>query len=65
VREIEVTQLVTEGLSNDRIAEQLYLSPRTVQTHIANAMRKTDTSSRTELAMAAVRDGLVSARRIT
>jgi DNA-binding CsgD family transcriptional regulator len=59
VREIEVTSLVADGLSNDDIATQLYLSPRTVQTHIANAMRKTDTTSRTQLAVAAVRDGLV------
>lgn len=62
VRETEVTELVTDGLSNDRIAEQLYLSPRTVQTHIANAMRKTGTSSRTELAVVAVRESLVARR---
>jgi DNA-binding CsgD family transcriptional regulator len=62
VRETEVTELVADGLSNDRIAQQLYLSPRTVQTHVANAMRKTETSSRTELAVVAVREALVARR---
>ncbi len=58
-REVEVTQLVAEGLSNEEIGRQLYLSPRTVQTHVASAMRKTATRSRTGLAVAAVKDGLL------
>jgi DNA-binding CsgD family transcriptional regulator len=59
MREIEVVQLVAEGLSNDGIAAKLFVSPRTVQTHVANAMKKTDCANRTELGVLAVREGLV------
>jgi two-component system, NarL family, response regulator LiaR len=59
LREIEVVQLVAAGLSNDAIAGQLFVSPRTVQSHVANAMKKTDSSNRTELGVLAVREGLV------
>lgn len=62
-REVEVCQLVAEGLSNADIAERLYLSPRTVQSHIANAMSKTGASSRTQLAVMMIRDGLAPLRR--
>jgi DNA-binding CsgD family transcriptional regulator len=60
-REVEVCQLVSEGLSNNDIAEKLFLSPRTVQSHVANAMMKTHTESRTQLAVLMIRDGLVPA----
>jgi DNA-binding NarL/FixJ family response regulator len=59
MREIEVVQHVAEGLSNDAIASKLFVSPRTVQTHVANAMRKTDCANRTALGVLAVREGLV------
>jgi DNA-binding NarL/FixJ family response regulator len=58
-RELEVVTLVTEGLTNDQIAEHLVLSPRTVQSHVANAMRRTRTQSRTQLAVLSIREGLV------
>lgn len=60
-REIEVCQLVAAGMSNDQIAERLYVSPRTVQTHLTRSMRKTETTSRTELAVLLVREGLCPA----
>jgi DNA-binding CsgD family transcriptional regulator len=62
MREIEVVQLVAEGLSNDKIASQLFVSPRTVQTHVANAMRKAGCANRTELGVLALREGLVPLR---
>lgn len=62
MREIEVVQLVADGLSNETIAGQLFLSPRTVQSHIANAMKKTECANRTELGVLAVREGLVPLR---
>ncbi|CAA9489283.1 MAG: hypothetical protein AVDCRST_MAG45-641 [uncultured Solirubrobacterales bacterium] len=58
-REVQVVQLLTDGLANESIAERLVVSGRTVQTHVANALKKTETSSRTELAVLAVREGLV------
>jgi DNA-binding CsgD family transcriptional regulator len=62
VREIEVVQLVAGGATNEGIAEHLVLSPRTIQSHVENAMRKTETRNRTELAVLAVREGLVPAK---
>jgi DNA-binding CsgD family transcriptional regulator len=60
-REVEVCQLVAEGLSNNDVAQRLLLSPRTVQSHVANAMTKTHAASRTQLAVLMIRDGLVPA----
>ncbi|MGE3289059.1 MAG: LuxR C-terminal-related transcriptional regulator [Pseudonocardia sp.] len=48
-REAEVLALVAAGLSNAEVAKRLYLSPRTVETHVANLLAKTGAASRTEL----------------
>jgi DNA-binding NarL/FixJ family response regulator len=45
-REMEVLQLVAEGLSNGAIAERLVLSPRTIETHVANLVAKTKVAGR-------------------
>jgi DNA-binding NarL/FixJ family response regulator len=58
-RELEVVVLLAEGLTNDQIASELVLSPRTVQSHVSNAMKRTRTQSRTQLAVLALREGLV------
>ena len=44
-REIEIIQLIEKELSNKQIAERLFLSERTVETHRKNIFRKTNTSS--------------------
>ncbi|MFD5804239.1 helix-turn-helix transcriptional regulator [Streptomyces sp. NPDC127020] len=49
-RESEVAQLAASGLTNREIAVTLHLSPRTVEQHIARAMRKTGALSRRDLA---------------
>ncbi|MFC8225938.1 AAA family ATPase [Streptomyces sp. NPDC057287] len=49
-REREVAELVAEGLTNQAIAKRLYLSPRTVETHLSRVYRKTDVASRAALA---------------
>ncbi|MFB8379117.1 helix-turn-helix transcriptional regulator [Streptomyces rubiginosohelvolus] len=49
-REAEVAQLASSGLTNREIAATLHLSPRTVEQHIAGAMRKTGALSRRDLA---------------
>ncbi|MEI7033316.1 helix-turn-helix transcriptional regulator [Streptomyces pratensis] len=49
-REEEVAELAGRGLTNREIAATLHLSPRTVEQHIARAMRKTGTLSRHDLA---------------
>ena len=48
-REYEVLELVTRGLTSSAIAQQLYLSPRTVETHVARLLAKTGAVNRGEL----------------
>lgn len=51
-RELEVSLLVAGGLSNDEIASKMFLSPRTVESHILSARKKAASTSRTALAVA-------------
>jgi DNA-binding CsgD family transcriptional regulator len=48
--EIRVAELVAEGLTNRQIAEQLFMSPRTVDAHLSHAFRKLEIASRAKLA---------------
>jgi len=50
-----VADLVAEGLSNPQIGERLYISRRTVQTHVAHIFMKLGVSSRTQLAAEVIR----------
>jgi DNA-binding CsgD family transcriptional regulator len=61
-RELDVVRLVADGQTNRQIAESLFLSPKTVASHVDAAMRKLNVSSRTGLAVAAVTAGIVTAR---
>jgi len=56
-REIEVLRLAAQGLSNRQIADALVLSPRTVQSHMANIFGKLQVVSRTEAVMMGLRHG--------
>ncbi|WP_369051964.1 helix-turn-helix transcriptional regulator [Kineococcus terrestris] len=58
-RELEVLAGLTEGLSNQEIAEALHASRRTVSTHVEHILTKLGARSRTEAATRAVRDGLL------
>ena len=60
-REREVFQLAAEGLSNAEIAQRLTISPRTVEMHRGNLMRKIDLQSQTDLVRYAIRRGVISA----
>lgn len=44
-REIEIVQLIAKEYSNEKIAKELFISERTVETHRKNIFRKTDTKS--------------------
>jgi DNA-binding NarL/FixJ family response regulator len=57
-REAEVAGLVAEGLSNDEIADRLFLSPATVRTHVSRAMVKLQARDRAQLVVFAVQSGL-------
>lgn len=58
-REREVLRLLSEGATDRRIAERLFISPRTVEKHVASVRLKLGASSRTAAAITAARKGLI------
>ncbi|WP_460792645.1 helix-turn-helix transcriptional regulator [Micromonospora sonneratiae] len=60
-REREVLRLVAEGHSNSRIAEQLFISPKTASVHVSRIIAKLDVTNRVEAAAVAHRLGLIDA----
>jgi len=58
-REIEILQLVVDGLSNKEIADQLFISVRTVDTHRRNLMEKLEAKNTAELVRKAFEKKLV------
>ncbi|MBK8225659.1 MAG: response regulator transcription factor [Flavobacteriales bacterium] len=59
-REVEVLAALAEGLGNKEIGERLFISPRTVDTHRTNLMRKLDVHNVAGLVRLAIKAGLVS-----
>jgi NarL family two-component system response regulator LiaR len=59
-REVEVLKLVAQGLSNQEIADRLYISPRTVGVHVGHILDKLHLANRTQVALYALREGLAS-----
>ncbi len=59
-REREVLALVGQGLSNDDIGAELFLSPATARTHVSHAMAKLGARDRAQLVVIAFQTGLVS-----
>ena len=62
-REREVLRLTAEGRSARELGELLFLSPKTVERHRANLMRKLNVHNRSELIQYALRKGLLQPRR--
>jgi DNA-binding NarL/FixJ family response regulator len=58
-REREVLQLIAEGMSNQRIADTLFISVKTVEAHKAHIMSKLHARNRTDLIRYAIKRGLV------
>jgi len=58
-REREVLQLAAEGFRNDEIGRRLFISPKTVKTHLQNIYEKLNVKSRTEAALKAKETGLL------
>ena len=62
-QELQVARFVAEGLSNKEVAAQLFLSPRTIDSHLRNVFSKLGITSRTQLARLSLgAEGLVPER---
>ena len=58
-REVEVLQLIADGCSTPEVAEQLFISQKTVKNHLASIYHKLDARDRTQAVLQAVRMGIV------
>jgi two-component system, NarL family, response regulator LiaR len=58
-RELEVIRQVAQGRSNQEIAQELVISDKTVKTHVSNILGKLQLADRTQLAIYAIKHGLV------
>src|SRR5215216_2737849 len=58
-RELEVLKLIAEGLHNSEIAGRLYVSEKTVKSHVSNILSKLHLADRTQAAVYAWREGVV------
>ena len=59
-RELEILQKTSQGLTNTQIAEELFISPKTVRKHIENIYQKLQVHNRVEAVNLAMRDKLIS-----
>src|SRR4051794_1757660 len=59
-REREVVALVAAGLSNEEIAQELFISPATARTHVSRSMVKLNARDRAQLVVLAFQSGLVT-----
>jgi len=59
VREQEVLSLIADGLNNHEIAKKMFISEKTVKTHVSNILSKLHLEDRTQAAIYALRHGLV------
>jgi two-component system, NarL family, response regulator LiaR len=59
-RELDVLKLIVDGCSNAEISDKLYITVGTVKTHVRNILNKLSADDRTQVAVRALRTGLVS-----
>lgn len=59
-RERDVLRLLADGMSNEEIGKNLFISPETVRTHVRKAMAKLDADTRTQAVATALRQSLIA-----
>jgi two-component system, NarL family, response regulator LiaR len=59
-RELEILNLVAQGLANKEIAKQLEIAERTVRTHVSNILEKLHLANRTQATLYALKKGVTS-----
>lgn len=59
-RESEVMDLLAQGMSNREIAEELFISEKTVKNHVSNILKKLSVNDRTQAVIVALKTGIVS-----
>jgi DNA-binding NarL/FixJ family response regulator len=59
-RELEIVRALSQGQSNEQIAERLHLEPGTVKAHLSRVMAKLDARSRVQVVVWAFRNGIAS-----
>ena len=57
-REHEILMLIAQGKSNQEIADELFITLKTVKTHVSNILAKLDVDDRTQAAIYAFQHGL-------
>ena len=58
-RELEVLKLIANGTNTEKIADELYISTRTIQSHLKNIFQKLSVNSRAEAVAKAIRMGII------
>jgi DNA-binding NarL/FixJ family response regulator len=59
-REREVLRLLADGMSNEQMGAELFISPQTVRTHVQKAMEKLGAQTRVQAVATALRESLIS-----
>ena len=59
-REYQVLELLAQGMSNKELAEELYISEKTVKNHVSNILHKLKVNDRTQAVIVGLKKGLVS-----
>lgn len=59
-RELEVLHKIAQGLSNQEIGQELFIGERTVRNHVSNILDKLHLANRTQAAIFALREGIIS-----
>ena len=58
-REMEVLHLIADGLSNQEIADKLFITLKTVKTHVSNILSKLEVSDRTQATIYAFKHNMI------